>query len=94
MTPAIEAARAAGIAFTIHEHEGVDPGEPDYAVAVAEALAIEPGRLFETLLVSNDGKLEAFVVPADRRLDLRSVGKRARMAVPPRQKGSNNQELG
>jgi Cys-tRNA(Pro)/Cys-tRNA(Cys) deacylase len=80
MTPAVEAARAAGIAFTIHEYEGVDPGESDYAVAVAAALGIEPTRLFKTLLASVDGKLQVFVVPADRQLDLRSVGKRAQMA--------------
>jgi Cys-tRNA(Pro)/Cys-tRNA(Cys) deacylase len=80
MTPAVEAARAAGIAFTIHEYEGVDPGESDYAVAVAVALGIEPARLFKTLLASVDGKLRVFVVPADRQLDLRSVGKRAQMA--------------
>jgi Cys-tRNA(Pro)/Cys-tRNA(Cys) deacylase len=80
MTPAVEAARAAGIAFTIHEYEGVDPGESDYAVAVAAALGIEPARLFKTLLASVDGKLQVFVVPADRQLDLRSVGKRAQMA--------------
>ena len=80
MTPAIEAARAAGVAFTIHEYEGVDPGEPDYAVAVAAALGIEPARLFKTLLASVDGKLQVFVVPADRQLDLRSAGKRAQMA--------------
>jgi Cys-tRNA(Pro)/Cys-tRNA(Cys) deacylase len=80
MTPAVEAARAAGIAFTIHEYEGVDPGEADYALAVAAALALEPARLFKTLLASVDGKLQVFVVPADRRLDLRSVGKRAQMA--------------
>jgi Cys-tRNA(Pro)/Cys-tRNA(Cys) deacylase len=80
MTPAIETAREAGIAFTIHEYEGVDPGESDYAVAVAAALGIEPGRLFKTLLASVDGKLRVFVVPADRQLDLRSVGKRAQMA--------------
>jgi Cys-tRNA(Pro)/Cys-tRNA(Cys) deacylase len=80
MTPAIETAREAGIAFTIHEYEGVDPGESDYAVAVAAALGIEPGRLFKTLLASVDGKLQVFVIPADRQLDLRSVGKRAQMA--------------
>jgi Cys-tRNA(Pro)/Cys-tRNA(Cys) deacylase len=80
MTPAIETARKAGIAFTIHEYEGVDPGESDYAVAVAAALGIEPGRLFKTLLASVDGKLQVFVIPADRQLDLRSVGKRAQMA--------------
>jgi Cys-tRNA(Pro)/Cys-tRNA(Cys) deacylase len=80
MTPAIEAVRAAGIAFTIHEYEGVDPGESDYAVAVAAALGIEPARLYKTLLASVDGKLQVFVVPSDRQLDLRSVGKRAQMA--------------
>ena len=80
MTPAIEAARAAGISFTIHEYEGVEVGDGDYALAVANALEIEPGRLFKTLLASVDGRLEVFVVPADRQLDLRSVGKRATMA--------------
>ena len=80
MTPAVEAARAAGIDFTIHEYEGVDPAEADYALAVAAALGIEPARLFKTLLASVDGKLQVFVVPADRQLDLRSVGKRAQMA--------------
>jgi Cys-tRNA(Pro)/Cys-tRNA(Cys) deacylase len=80
MTPAIEAARTAGIDFTIHEYEGVDPAEADYALAVAAALGIEPARLFKTLLASVDGRLQVFVVPADRQLDLRSVGKRAQMA--------------
>ena len=80
MTPAIEIAREAGIAFTLHEYEGVDPSESDYAVAVAAALGIEPGRLFKTLLASVDGKLQVFVIPADRQLDLRAVGKRAVMA--------------
>ena len=80
MTPAIEALRSAGIEYRLHEYEGVEVGEGDYAVAVADALGIEPGRLFKTLLASVDGKLEVFVIPADRQLDLRSVGKRAVMA--------------
>ncbi len=80
MTPAVVAARKAGIAFELHEYEGIDPGEGDYAVAVANALGVEPERLFKTLVVSVDGKLEVFVVPADRQLNLRSVGKRAKMA--------------
>ena len=85
MTPAIEAAREAGIAFTIHEYDGVDPGASDYAVAVAAALGIEPGRLFKTLLASVDGKLQVFVIPADRQLDLRAVGSgpRWRSGRPP-----------
>jgi Cys-tRNA(Pro)/Cys-tRNA(Cys) deacylase len=80
VTPAVEAAREAGIAFTLHEYEGVELGEGDYALAVAAALGIEPGRLFKTLLASVDGKLQVFVIPADRQLDLRAIGKRAAMA--------------
>ena len=80
MTPAVVAAKKAGIAFQIHEYEGIDPADGDYAIAVANALGVEPGRLFKTLVVSVDSKLEVFIVPADRQLDLRSVGKRAHMA--------------
>jgi Cys-tRNA(Pro)/Cys-tRNA(Cys) deacylase len=80
MTPAVEAARRAGIPFQLHEYEGVEVGEGDYALAVAVALDRPPGRLFKTLVVSVDGELRAFVVPADKQLDLRSVGKRAKLA--------------
>jgi len=80
VTPAIEALRAAAVDFRLHEYEGVELGEGDYAVAVATALGIEPERLFKTLLASIDGKLHVFVIPADRQLDLRAVGKRAVMA--------------
>jgi Cys-tRNA(Pro)/Cys-tRNA(Cys) deacylase len=80
MTPAVEAVRRAGIEFTLHEYEGVEVGDGDYAVAVAEALGRPPGQLFKTLVVSVDGDLRVFVVPSDRQLDLRSVGKRAQMA--------------
>ena len=80
MTPAVAAARKAGIDHRLHEYEGVDPGAGDYAVAVAAALGIEPARLFKTLLASVDDKLQVFVVPADRQLDLRAIGKHAAMA--------------
>src|ERR1043166_8139493 len=77
MTPAVRALEAAGVEFTLHEYEGGDVGDGDYAAAVAEALGRPPRQLFKTLVVSVDGVLRAYVVPADRRLDLRSVGKRA-----------------
>jgi Cys-tRNA(Pro)/Cys-tRNA(Cys) deacylase len=80
MTPAVEAAKRAGIEFTLHEYEGVEVGDGDYAVAVAEALGRPVGQLFKTLVVSVDGDLRVFVIPANRQLDLRSVGKRAQMA--------------
>lgn len=80
MTPAVEAARQAGIAFELHEYAGVEHGEGDYAVAVAEQLGVEPGRLFKTLVASVDGELRVYVLPADRQLDVRGLGKRAALA--------------
>ena len=80
MTPAVEAARRAGIEYRLHEYEGVEHGEGDNAHAVAQALGVEPSRLYKTLLASVDGKLEVFVLQADRRLDLRAIGKRVAMA--------------
>ena len=64
----------------MHEYEGVEVGDGDYAVAVAAALALPPSRLFKTLVASVDGRLEVFVVPADRQLDLHAAGKRAALA--------------
>jgi Cys-tRNA(Pro)/Cys-tRNA(Cys) deacylase len=80
VTPAVEAAKRGGIEFQIHEYDGVDVADGDYAVAVANALARPPGQLFKTLVASVDGDLRVFVVPADRQLDLRRAGKRAQMA--------------
>jgi Cys-tRNA(Pro)/Cys-tRNA(Cys) deacylase len=80
MTPAVRAAERARIAFRLHEYEGVEVGAGDYAVAVADALALPPQRLFKTLVTEVDGKLSVFVVPADRQLDLRAAGKRSALA--------------
>jgi Cys-tRNA(Pro)/Cys-tRNA(Cys) deacylase len=80
VTPALEALRAAAVEHRLHEYDGVEIGEGDYAVGVAVALGVEPERLYKTLLASVDGKLQVFVIPADRQLDLRAVGKRAAMA--------------
>ncbi len=80
MTPAVEAAKRAGIVFRLHEYEGVEVGDGDYAIAVATALGLPSARLFKTLVVDVDGSLHAFVLPADRQLDLRSIGKRAVLA--------------
>jgi Cys-tRNA(Pro)/Cys-tRNA(Cys) deacylase len=80
VTPAVKAAEQAKIEFRLHEYSGVEVGDGDYAVAVAEALGLPPQRLFKTLVASIDGSLQVFVVPADRQLDLRAVGKRAALA--------------
>ena len=80
MTPAVDAAKRAGIQFRLHEYDGIEVGDGDYALAVATALGRPPGQLFKTLVVSVDGDLRAFVLPADRQLDLRGIGKRAQLA--------------
>jgi len=82
VTPAVDAAKRAGIPHVLHTYDGVEMGEGDYALAVAAELGIEPQRLFKTLVASVDGTLGVFVVPADRQLDLRAVGKRAVLATP------------
>jgi Cys-tRNA(Pro)/Cys-tRNA(Cys) deacylase len=81
MTPAVRAAKRAGIEFRLHEYDGVEVGAGDYAVAVAAAVGRPAEQLFKTLVASVDGRLEVFVVPADRRLDLRAVGKRTALAA-------------
>jgi Cys-tRNA(Pro)/Cys-tRNA(Cys) deacylase len=80
MTPAVQAVKRAGIDYRLREYEGVDVGDGDYALAVAHALGLPPGRLFKTLVASVDGKLAVFVVPSDRQLDLHAAGKRAVLA--------------
>jgi Cys-tRNA(Pro)/Cys-tRNA(Cys) deacylase len=80
VTPAVEAARRAGIGFELHEYDGVTLGEGDYAAGVAAALGRPAAQLYKTLVAKVDGDLAVFVVPGDRQLDLRAAGKRAELA--------------
>lgn len=78
-TPATRAARKAGVDYTLHEYTH-DPGADSYALEAAEALDLDPQRVFKTLVVDRDGQLAVCIVPAADTLDLRSLGKRAAMA--------------
>ncbi|QEC47078.1 aminoacyl-tRNA deacylase [Baekduia soli] len=78
-TPATRAARDAGIAFTVHEYRH-DPRAASYAGEAAEALGLDPARVFKTLVVAVGDALEVCIVGAADQLDLRAVGKRAVMA--------------
>jgi Cys-tRNA(Pro)/Cys-tRNA(Cys) deacylase len=78
-TPATTAARRAGIAFEVHEYEH-DPSAVSYGMEAAEALGVDPGRVFKTLVADLDGALTVCIVPVAGELDLRSLGKRARLA--------------
>jgi Cys-tRNA(Pro)/Cys-tRNA(Cys) deacylase len=85
-TPATVALTAAGIPFTVHPYEH-DPSAPSYGLEAAEALGVEPDRVFKTLLADTDLGLVVGVVPVTGMLDLKALAsavgaKRAGMADP------------
>jgi Cys-tRNA(Pro)/Cys-tRNA(Cys) deacylase len=88
MTPAIKAAEKAKISFRVHEYHH-DPKAESYGLEAAEALGIEPARVFKTLLVelAGSGELAVGIVPVDTQLDLKAVAaaagvKKCKMADP------------
>ena len=87
MTPAVTAARRAGIDFKVLEYDAGDSDEP-YGVGAARALGIAPERVFKTLVVElSDNALATAIIPVAARLDLKAVAsalgvKRATMAEP------------
>ena len=85
-TPATRAAKAAGIQHGVHEYVH-DPAADSYALEAAEALGLDPARVFKTLVVAADGGADGLtvcIVPSAATLDLRAVGKRAAMAPAER----------
>ena len=87
-TPATRAAKAAGIEHAVHEYVH-DPTADSYALEAAEALKLDPARVFKTLVVSDGGGtpgdgLTVCIVPSGETLDLKAVGKRAAMAPSER----------
>ena len=87
MTPGINAAIKAGIFHKIHEYEH-DPASAGYGNEAAEKMAVEPARVFKTLVVSVDGKaLAVGIVPVTGMLSMKLIaraagGKKATMADP------------
>lgn len=85
MTPAIDQARRAGIAFELHEYRH-DPKADSFGLEAAEKLGVTPQQVFKTLVAQLDGKeLVVAILPVDGQLNLKSLaralaGKRAAMA--------------
>jgi Cys-tRNA(Pro)/Cys-tRNA(Cys) deacylase len=85
-TPATVAAASAGVAYTLHSYLR-DRSASSYGVEAAEALGVDAGRVFKTLVVKTDNGLAVGVVPVDSTLSLKSIAaalgcKRAEMADP------------
>ncbi len=92
-TRALEVIVRAGVPHTVHEYRAPEAHgrdrdrRPSYGVDAADALGIDPARVFKTLAVSVDGRLVLAVIPVDRELDLKRLadvagGRRATMADP------------
>ena len=73
-TPATVALTAAGIAFEVRAYDH-DPRATSYGMEAAEALGVEPARVFKTLLASLDGKLVVGIVPVSGQLDLKALAR-------------------
>lgn len=89
-TPAVRALEEAGTPFVAHPYTH-DPAAPSYGLEAAEALGVDPGRVYKTLLAQTDRReahgLVVAVVPVSGQLDLKALAaavgvKRASMADP------------
>ncbi|OMH32990.1 Cys-tRNA(Pro) deacylase [Tersicoccus sp. Bi-70] len=83
-TPATRVLASAGVPFTERPYEH-DPAAPSFGLEAAEALGVEPARVFKTLLVDAGAGLGVGIVPVDSTLDLKRMAaalgtKRVRMA--------------
>jgi Cys-tRNA(Pro)/Cys-tRNA(Cys) deacylase len=78
-TPAIETVERAGVSYELHEYEH-DPGAHSFGSEAVEKLGWPAERVFKTLVVSVDGDLQVACVPVSAQLDLKALGKRAKLA--------------
>lgn len=83
-TPATVALTAANIPFTPHAYEH-DASVTSFGLEAADALGLDPERVFKTLMADVDGRLVVAIVPVSGMLDLKALasavgGKKAAMA--------------
>ena len=83
-TPATTVLAQAGVRHVLRTYLH-DPRADSFGLEAAQALAVEPDRVFKTLLADVDGSLVVGIVPVDTQLDLKLLasavgGKRATMA--------------
>ncbi len=79
MTPAVNAAKKARIGYSVHSYTH-DPAAESYGMEAAEALGIDPARVFKTLVVALNGDprhLVVAVVPVASKLDLKALASAA-----------------
>ena len=82
-TPATALLVKAGVSYRLHAYEHSSGGA--YGPEAAQALGLDPARVFKTLVADVDGALTVGIVPVAAKLDLKALaaaagGKRAKMA--------------
>ena len=85
-TPATVALTRAGISYAVRAYEH-DPAAESFGLEAAQALGVEPARVFKTLLVDTGCGLAVGIVPVDGTLDLKAIAaalgvKKAALADP------------
>ncbi|MGH3517076.1 MAG: Cys-tRNA(Pro) deacylase [Haloechinothrix sp.] len=85
-TPATALLTKQQVTHSVHSYRH-DPAASSYGLEAAQALSLDPGRVFKTLVAALDDALTVGVVPVTGQLDLKALaaavgGKRARMAEP------------
>lgn len=103
-TRAIDVVRRTGVRHTVHEYahdarSTLRVGGRGYALEAVEALGIEAGRVFKTIVVSADGRLGLAIVPADAEVDLKAVAdalgaRKAAIAAPAEAERATGYVLG
>lgn len=73
-TPATVALTRAGIEFSVHEYTH-DPRAQSFGLEAAEALGLDPARVFKTLMATVDGALTVGIVPVSGQLDLKALAR-------------------
>lgn len=97
-TPATVALTKANIAYAVRAYEH-DPAAESFGLEAAQALGVEPARVFKTLLVDTGTGLAVGIVPVDRTLDLKAMAsalgvKKVAMADPVAAERSSGYVLG
>jgi len=83
MTPAVRAAKKAGIVFKLHEYphdSQTSSNAMSYGEEASKLLSVSPNQVFKTLLIStsantNNNQLAVAIIPVSHQLNLKSVAK-------------------
>lgn len=79
VTPAVNAAKAAGVVFRLMEYD-YDPSADAIGLHAAAALGLDPALVYKTLIVQLEPKgLACAVIPVAAKLDLKAIAAAAKV---------------